>query len=238
MESPLSSPSVRIILVENHRLMAEGVDALLSKVNDITITGIFQSSQHAFDTLKKGASVDLVISDLWMENNWTGIQLLTRLQSEGISIPVLILSMDETPSSIRMALQAGAKGYLPKDCSSAELLKAIYRIVREEEIYLSPRLLTILVSEKTDSPKSLASDLPVLTKQELRVLTLIANEYENQEIADMLFVSVGTIETHRKNLMKKLKVKNAIALANTANRYGLTGNPLSFLPNQGKDDGS
>lgn len=221
---------MRIILVENHRLMAEGVEAILGNAG-IVITGVFSSGQQVLKALQAGMTADLIICDLWLEDGQNGVQLLTQLQADGFAIPMLILSVDETPDSIRMALQAGARGYLPKDCLSPELLKAIYRIVQDDEVYLSPRLLTILVS-KTGSLKSPATDLPVLTKQELKILTLVANEYENQEIAEKLFISVGTVETHRKNLMKKLNVKNAIALANVANRYGFTVDPLPDRPGQ------
>jgi DNA-binding NarL/FixJ family response regulator len=161
---------------------------------------------------------DLVISDLQMPE-MNGLELTSILHEQYPQIRVLILTIDDEPYKIRQAVAAGASGYLLKDTDKAELEEAIQRLYRGLPYY-SEKVLKLITSEKSNNGLA-GNELAQLSNREIDVLKLIAQEYSTNEIAEKLFVSVNTIESHRKSLIKKLDAKNVVGLIKFAMRYKL-----------------
>jgi DNA-binding NarL/FixJ family response regulator len=160
----------------------------------------------------------MVLSDLQMPK-MNGIELTTQIHLHFPEVRVLILTIDDEPHKIRQAIAAGASGYLLKDTDRAELEEAIRKLYQKLPYY-SEKVLKIITSNHNDN-KLINSELFQISSREIEVLKLIAMEYSTNEIADKLFVSVNTIESHRKSLMKKLDVKNVVGLIKFAMRHKL-----------------
>jgi len=161
---------------------------------------------------------DVVISDLQMPE-MNGLELTAKLHEQYPQIRVLILTIDDEPYKIRQAVSAGASGYLLKDTDKAELEEAIQKLYSGLPYY-SEKVLKLIMGEKSNNGHQ-GNELSQLSNREIDVLKLIAQEYSTNEIAEKLFVSVNTIESHRKSLIKKLDAKNVVGLIKFAMRYKL-----------------
>jgi DNA-binding NarL/FixJ family response regulator len=182
-------------------------------VQDITV---FKRGQEVLDFLENNEA-DVVLSDLQMPE-MNGIELTTKIHQHFPEVRVLILTIDDEPHKIRQCIAAGASGYLLKDTDRAELEEAIRKLYQKLPYY-SEKVLKIITTNPDN--KLINSELSQISSREIDVLKLIAMEYSTNEIADKLFVSVNTIESHRKSLMKKLDVKNVVGLIKFAMRHKL-----------------
>ena len=207
---------MRIILVDDHHLFGQSLYSLLIQMSDVQHITVFKSGQEVLDFLENN-QVDVVLSDLQMPE-MNGIELTTKIHQNFPEVRVLILTIDDEPHKIRQAIAAGASGYLLKDTDRAELEEAIRKLYQKLPYY-SEKVLKIIT---TNSDKKLINrELSQISSREIEVLKLIAMEYSTNEVADKLFVSVNTIESHRKSLMKKLDVKNVVGLIKFAMRHKL-----------------
>ena len=183
------------------------------------IVGIVENGKLALKYLEKD-QVDIVLSDLQMPE-MGGTELVLQIRNRFPAVKVMILSMVSEASLIREAIQAGAAGFGSKNMDKDELERAL-RMIHNGETYISSNILRELTrvpaATRYDETES---EMRVLSEREIEVLSLIAQELNTNEIAEKLFVSVNTVETHRKNLFKKLGVKNAIGLIKFALRHGL-----------------
>ncbi len=208
---------MRIILVDDHHLFGQSLYSLLIQMKKVEQINVFQRGAEVLAFLETN-NVDVVISDLQMPE-MNGIELTTKIHEQFPDVRVLILTIDDEPHKIRKAISAGASGYLLKDTDRAELEEAI-RKLHSGLPYYSEKVLKIITTGEKD--KSLIDkELAQLSGREIDVLKLIAQEYSTNEIADLLFVSVNTVESHRKSLMKKLDVKNVVGLIKFAMRHRL-----------------
>jgi DNA-binding NarL/FixJ family response regulator len=207
---------MRIILVDDHHLFGQSLYSLLIQMPDVQDITVFKRGQEVLDFLENNEA-DVVLSDLQMPE-MNGIELTTKIHERFPEVRVLILTIDDEPYKIRQAVAAGASGYLLKDTDRTELEEAIRKLYQKLPYY-SEKVLKII----TNSPdnKLINSELSQISSREIEVLKLIAMEYSTNEIADKLFVSVNTIESHRKSLMKKLDVKNMVGLIKFAMRHKL-----------------
>jgi DNA-binding NarL/FixJ family response regulator len=178
---------------------------------------VFKRGQEVLDFLANNEA-DVVLSDLQMPE-MNGIELTTKIHEHYPEVRVLILTIDDEPHKIRQAIAAGASGYLLKDTDRAELEEAIRKLYQKLPYY-SEKVLKIITTNPENN-KLINSELSQISFREIDVLKLIAMEYSTNEIADKLFVSVNTIESHRKSLMKKLDVKNVVGLIKFAMRHKL-----------------
>ena len=208
---------MRIILVDDHHLFGQSLYSLLIQMPDVQHITVFKRGQEVLDFLETH-EVDVVLSDLQMPE-MNGIELTTQIHQRFPEVRVLILTIDDEPYKIREAVSAGASGYLLKDTDRAELEEAIRKLYQKLPYY-SEKVLKIITSNYDDK-KLINSELAQISTREIEVLKLIAMEYSTNEIADKLFVSVNTIESHRKSLMKKLDVKNVVGLIKFAMRHKL-----------------
>lgn len=208
---------MRIILVDDHHLFGQSLYSLLIQMPDVQHITVFKRGQEVLDFLENNEA-DVVLSDLQMPE-MNGIELTTQIHQHFPEVRVLILTIDDEPHKIRQAIAAGASGYLLKDTDRAELEEAIRKLYQKLPYY-SEKVLKIITTNHDDK-KLINNELSQISSREIEVLKLIAMEYSTNEVADKLFVSVNTIESHRKSLMKKLDVKNVVGLIKFAMRHKL-----------------
>ena len=211
----------RILIVEDHKMMREGLRSLLEeKLGHECVA----EASDGYEAVKKAAAFHpaIVIMDIALPN-LNGIEATRQIKSHQPEIEVVVLSMHATRNYVLQVLQAGASAYLLKD-SALEDLAAALVAVGKGGMYLSPAITTAaaLKNEATGiTPKNVA-DVQRLTRREVQVLQLIADGQSTKEIAAILEVSVKTIETHRKQIMDKLGIRTIAGLTKYCIREGLT----------------
>jgi len=212
--------SIRVLLSDDHRIMREGLRSLLEKEPDIELVG---EAEDGRSTLKLASRLkpQVVVMDISMPD-LNGIDATRKLLEKLPSVKVLALSMHTDQRFIEGMLRAGATGYLPKDCASEELVRAI-RTVLSNQTYLSPSIADVVrrdyLSQRREADISVSG---VLTEREREVLQLMAEGKNTKEIASRLQVSVKTIETFRQHIMQKLNLHSLAELTKYAIREGLT----------------
>jgi DNA-binding NarL/FixJ family response regulator len=212
--------SVRIILAEDHRITREGLVNLLQERPDMEVVGEAENGREAV-RLARELSPDLVIMDVTMPD-LNGIDATRIITSGSNNTKVIALSMYSDKQFVQGMMQAGASGYLLKDCAFEELVSAIQAVI-QGDTYLSPGIAGIVVQDylnKLTTDRSSADT--VLTNREREVLQLIAEGNSTKEIAARLTVSVKTVETHRRQIMEKLGIFSIAELTKYAIREGLT----------------
>ncbi|RFS18548.1 response regulator transcription factor [Emticicia sp. C21] len=208
---------MRLILLDDHYLFGQSLYSLLIQMKGVQQINVFRRASEVLGYLTENEA-DVVISDLQMPE-MNGLELTAKLHEQYPQIRVLILTIDDEPYKIRQAVAAGASGYLLKDTDKAELEEAIQKLYQGLPYY-SEKVLKLITSEKNHNGLP-GNELSQLSNREIDVLKLIAQEYSTNEIAEKLFVSVNTIESHRKSLIKKLDAKNVVGLIKFAMRYKL-----------------
>lgn len=218
---------IKVILADDHELVRDGIKLLLESEQNITVVDEASDGEQAIDVLEKNAgNVDILIVDIRMPK-MTGIEVVEQIKKRQIPVKTLVLSMHDSEEYVLKSIDAGADGYLLKGSSKEEFLKALHAVIDGGK-YFSGDISAILINnfqrsnQKSDFVinENNDSDL-ILTKREKEILRLLLSGNSNKEIAEALDISKRTAEVHRFNLMKKLKVKNLIELANKANELGV-----------------
>jgi DNA-binding NarL/FixJ family response regulator len=210
---------LKVLIADDHLIFAQGLAALLSGIDGIEVVAVVKNGQEALNKLST-TEADIVISDLQMPV-MSGVALMLQLRQHFPAVRVLALSMTEDVSLIREVFQAGAAGFAFKSIDKIELQNALRAIANGENYFTNDVLRQLVAQPKSNQKDELQGDFSVLSEREIAVLKLIAAECNSNEIAERLFVSVNTVETHRKHLFKKLGVKNALGLIKFAFRNGL-----------------
>jgi DNA-binding NarL/FixJ family response regulator len=205
---------IRVLVTDDHMVLRTGVAALVEREEDLTTVGEAATADQAV-IKARALQPDVILLDAVMPRK-SGIDALSELQKVAPGARVIMLSMQTSPSAIRQALTSGAAGYVSKHASATDLLDAIRRVAAGSR-YVDPELGGDLV----------VSDAAALTgsisERERDVLFMLALGYTNQEIAEMLFISVRTVETHRAHIMQKLHLKTRAELVLYALANGLIG---------------
>jgi DNA-binding NarL/FixJ family response regulator len=213
-------PVIRVIVADDHHLVRQGIRALLEKADGIEVVGEAADGQEAVELVERLVP-DVLVMDIAMPR-LSGDQAIGRVRALRVATQVVILSMYSDETLVRQALRNGAKGYLLKRSVREELLLAI-RAASRGEIYLSPAISRSIVADlltlQTDADAS--SPFERLTSREREVLQLISEGHTNNAIAQVLKVSVKTVEKHRANLMSKLNVHDLAGLIRVAIKHGL-----------------
>src|SRR5690554_1355093 len=211
----MTKENIRVVLADDHVVVRSGIKTLLEHEGSIQVIGEASDGQEALEVVKN-LQPDLLIIDIRMPI-MNGIEATKQLQQYSKSTKALILSMHDDEDYILQSIESGASGYLLKDTSKEEFLKAI-NTVYEGGKYFSGDVSKALVNsylnikdKKPQKPTSITSQYD-LTKREKEILALIADGLGNKDIAEKLGKSIRTIETHRFNIMKKLKVNNVVEL--------------------------
>jgi DNA-binding NarL/FixJ family response regulator len=210
----------KLFIVEDHRLFREGLKAMLSPNPEYEIIGEAEDGLEAIRLIRK-LKPDLVLLDLSMPR-MDGFSVMRDIKREMPDVKILVLSIHESDQYVLQAFESRADGYAIKD-STREELRAAIRCVLEGKTYISPGIAGSVLSCYLEGRRALAgkSVLDVVTRREKEVLKLLAEGYQNKEIADLLCISVKTVEKHRSNIMSKLNLHNIAALAVYAYENGL-----------------
>ena len=215
--------TIKVILVDDHEIIRDGIKALLKGADGIDIVGEAENGQEAIELLDKN-NIDLVLMDISMPI-MDGIDATKYISKNFSWVKVIVLSMHDDESHIINMLKAGAVGYVFKNTGKIKLIEAIKTVSSGESFFAkeaSQKIMEHFMQNKgTEKRNGSLEDIHRLTEREKEVLRLIAEEYTNQEIADKLFLSPRTIDTHRRNLLQKLNVKNTAGLVKFAIKCGL-----------------
>jgi len=206
-----------LLIADDHIVLRQALCEMLESRGDFKVLAQASDGQELLDLLEHNKP-DLVIMDIAMPK-LDGLATLAQLNQRGSCPPVLILSADEGERKVRTAMLAGARGYLPKNVSIDELRFAINSIL-EGKTYLSPTVTASLVNGDQTSNSGSAA-ISVLSKREVEILTHLADGKPNRVIGKLLHISTRTVDTHRSNILKKLKVKTNAELVKIAITSGL-----------------
>ncbi|OHE20606.1 MAG: DNA-binding response regulator [Sulfurimonas sp. RIFOXYD12_FULL_36_11] len=213
--------SIKVLLVDDHKIVRDGLRSLLEKHTGIDVTGEAENGRKAVQLCQE-LLPNVVVMDIGM-SDLNGIEATRQILDNNPFIKVIALSMHSDKRFVSKMLSAGASGYLLKDCAFDELAVAIQTVI-SNKIYISPSIAGIVIEDYIrylPAGKSITDS--VLTNREKEVLQLLAEGISTKKIAGQLNVSVKTVETYRQQIMRKLDIYNIAELTKYAIREGMTG---------------
>ena len=212
--------AIRVLLVEDHKIMREGLRALLERESDITIAAEVERGSDALQAVRD-AKPDVVIMDIGLPD-LNGIQATELILAELPGTKILALTMYSERAYVNGMLRAGAMGYLLKDCAADELVRAVREIVAGKA-YISPEVTRDILKDFSKAPAAVvATAEPPLNEKETAVLRGIAEGQSMHDIAKALELSVKTVERYRAQIMDKLQIFSVAELTKYAIRSGLS----------------
>lgn len=204
----MKSEKIKVVVVDDHPLVIEGLRSSLGEDNTIEVVNCFKNASDLFSFLKRSVT-NVVILDVNLPD-MNGVEICEKITKKYAHIKVVGLSTYNDPSIIKQMVKNGAKGYLLKNVTSKELAMAIHQI-HEGQSYFSGEIQKILADSIFDSVA-----VPKLTRREKEILSLVAEGITTPQIAEKLIISPLTVETHRRNLIQKMGVTNAAQLVKMA----------------------
>lgn len=211
---------IRVLLADDHTLMRRGLRLIVEQQPDIVVVGEAEDGRQAA-ALSASVKPDVAVLDIGMPN-LNGIEAARQITDGESRAAVVILSMHADETYILRALKAGARGYLLKDSAESDLVRAI-RSVAEGKSFFSPAVSKVLLEDYVKKLQRTGSEdsYDLLTPREREILQLVAEGKSNKEVANLLHLSIYTVETHRANIMEKLKLKSVPELILYAVRKGI-----------------
>jgi DNA-binding NarL/FixJ family response regulator len=212
----MNSDKLTVLIADDHKIIRIGLRGIIQKEKDIVVAGEASNGDEVLAFLKETV-VDVVLMDIDMGHT-NGIETTKKIKELYPEIHILALTMHEEEEYIIEMLEAGASGYLLKDTDSVDLITALNTVAKGDSYYsqkVSASLLKALTNLRTAPSTKPRKDIP-LSEREIEVLRMIAQEYTNGEIAEKLFISIRTVDTHRRNILEKLQVKNTAGLVKYA----------------------
>ncbi len=211
---------IRLLVVDDHDLVRTGIKRMLNDIQGIKVIGEANSGEEAVKIARENR-LDVVLMDVKMPGIG-GLEATRKLLRIDPDIKILVITVCDDDLFASKLLQAGAAGYLTKDCSMDEMIKAI-RAVHSGQRYISPAIAQQLafkhITDKEESPFS------ALSERELQVMIMITNGHKPQEISEKLNLSPKTVNSYRYRIFEKLGIKNDVELTLLAIRYGLVDSP-------------
>jgi DNA-binding NarL/FixJ family response regulator len=204
----MKSQKVKLLVADDHQLVQDGIKLLLRKSEAIEIVGTANNGQEAKDFLNNH-SIDVLLTDISMPLV-DGIELTIWVKAHFPEIKVLILSMHNENEIVQDAIMAEADGYILKNIGRKELEAAILKVADGGVFYSEEIVKIIMTGVKTE--RKIAENIKQLSEREIEILQLVCDECTSVEIAEKLFLSPKTVETHRKNIFKKTGVKSIVGL--------------------------
>lgn len=212
--------TIRILIVDDHQLILNGISDMLRPIKQYKIVGRASNGREA---VEKALSLkpDLIFMDISMPV-MNGIEATKIISQELPSVKILALTQHEEREYVKQILKSGGSGYLLKNSKKDEFLEAIESVLAGKH-YLSKEISEQMINDfiSTEQDKSQEDKDVTLTKRETEIIKKIADELSNQEIADELHISLRTVETHRRNIMQKLKVKSVVSLLKYAAQHDI-----------------
>jgi len=220
IRSGLGGKPIKILLVDDHRILRAGLRGLLEKEPDLKVMAEADDGRSAIDLAKK-LSPDVILMDISM-NDMNGIEATRQIVSAHSKTKVIILSVHSGQRLVSEVFKAGASGYLLKDCDFADVFAAI-RAVVADETYVSPQIATVLRNDYLKlAGEDAANSSSSLSPREREILQSMAEGKSTKEIAFLLNLSIKTVEAHRQRIMEKLDIHSIAELTKYAIREGLT----------------
>jgi DNA-binding NarL/FixJ family response regulator len=214
---------IRILLADDHPVVVDSLQMLLESIEGFEVVATVNNGWQALNFIEQN-KVDILMADLHMPL-LNGIHTIHKLKETKSATKTIILTMSEEPDHIKDAIQAGAKGYVMKSAGRNELIEAIKMVAKGEQYFGTSVVnkLAELDSEESPTGKSRLEDIENLTRREIEIIKLVAEDLSNLEIGESLGISIATVETHRRNLMKKLGLSTAVGLVRWGLKNGLVG---------------
>ncbi|HPG08697.1 MAG: response regulator transcription factor [Saprospiraceae bacterium] len=216
----MKNNTIRIALVDDHQIILDSLSLLFNMIEGVEVVATFNDPRQVVESLKKELP-DILITDFSMPY-MNGVQLTLQLKEAYPDIKIIMLTVADQGEAVQDAYRAGVSGYVMKKADRKELELAV-KMVAGGQMYFNQEVMKSLLTQPSTHHQDLHAEekLSQLTKRELEIIQLIAQEMSSVEIAEKLFISVGTVETHRHNIMRKLDVKNVIGVIKFAIKYGL-----------------
>ncbi|PCI11685.1 MAG: DNA-binding response regulator [Flavobacteriaceae bacterium] len=216
---------IRVHIADDHKVLIDGIRAVLKTDDEIKVVGCSLNGEEVLEWHQSKES-DVLVLDINMPV-LDGIRVLQSLKKFKVKPNVVILSSYDDIRLVKEVLKLGAKGFLAKKCAAEQIVEAIKTVSKGEQYFsefIQSKLLSSFDGGSGNESKDVNSGafFSSLTDREKDILKLISNEFSTKEIANSLAISVNTVETHRKNLIRKLKVKNVVGLALYAHKNLLT----------------
>lgn len=214
---------MKVHIADDHQILIDGIKAVLKTESDIEVDGCSVNGEEVLEWFKTHKT-DVLILDINMPKI-DGIKVLQRLKKRDFQPLVIVLSSYDDIKLVKEVMKIGAKGFLAKKCAGEHIAEAIKTVYNGGQ-YFSESIQDKIVTSFSGVDQSKIGNqdgafFSSLTEREKEILTMIAQEYSTREISEQLFITINTVETHRKNLIKKLKVKNAVGLAVYAHKNQL-----------------
>jgi DNA-binding NarL/FixJ family response regulator len=204
----------KILIVDDHPILRQGIKRVLEKENDLVICGEASGAGEAMDLINS-EKPDIAIIDITLSGNVNGIELIRSIKERFPEIYSLVLSMHSESIYAERAIKAGARGYIMKEDASKNIISAV-RTVLNDELYLSSELSKKLLDKFIHKTKDSSISIETLSNREFEIFQLIGNGFSTKEIANKLSLSIYTIESHKKNIKEKLRVKDSSELTRNA----------------------
>jgi DNA-binding NarL/FixJ family response regulator len=212
---------MKVLIADDHTMFVDGIQSILEIENDMQVVGRCYNGKSVIEFIKNEA-VDIILLDVNLPDI-NGVEVCKEVLKINSGIMVLAITMFNEESFIQEILNNGAKGYILKNTGREELLKAVRTVSRGESYFskeVTESIMKSLMNQRKASNKSIA-EIPKISRREKEVLKLIIEEYTTQEIADTLYISLKTVESHRASLLSKLNARNTAGLVRIAIEHKL-----------------
>lgn len=204
--------TTRLAITDDHKMVLRGIEAMLKNTPEIEVVGTYENAQETLKNISKDTP-DVLLLDINLPDI-NGIDLCKQLLKKHANLKIIALTNFDDISFTKRMLKNGAHGYLLKNTDKLEILEAL-KVVLSNELYIQKDIQRKLLNQTTS--KTLDNGLqPNLTRREHDVLLAISEELTTQQIAEKLFISIKTVETHRMNIMSKLGAKNSVGIIKIA----------------------
>lgn len=220
----MTTNKIRIHLADDHQVLIDGLTNLLETVSNFEVVGNSPDGSTIYDDVLKNKA-DILVLDISMPQK-DGIKVLQEFHENKSLCKVIILSSYDELKIIKEVMKLGAKGYLTKKCAGGNIIEAIEAVHQGQEYFsdaVREKIFNIFAHSNPKLNKNSYIENPLLSPREIEIVTLISLEYSGKEISEQLFISTNTVETHRKNIMRKLQTKNTIGLV----KYALKNNLIN-----------
>ena len=206
---------IRVLITDDHEMIRNGLSSLIRGESDIHVVETAENGKQAVELCEK-RDIDVALMDIMMPE-MNGVEATRKIKENNPETKVLAVTINDESRFIKEILAAGASGYILKHSTKDEILHAIREVANDKQHFGAD-----VLSKISDEFAQVKKDQgPMLTKKESEVLKLIAQEYTNQEIAEQLGCGIRTVDTHKRNLIRKLEVKNVVGLVKYALKQGV-----------------
>jgi len=216
---------IKIHLADDHQVLIDGILAVLKTNPDFKVVGFSLNGENLVERVAKNEA-DILVMDINMPEK-DGIQVLREFNEKGFTCKVIILSSYDDAKLIKEVIKLGASGYLTKQCAGENIIDAITTVANGEQYFSSTvkdKIFNTYTGNTLNQSNNVEDIISSITTREMEILNLISQEKSGKDISEELDISINTVETHRKNLMKKLKVKSSVGLVMFAAKNNLIEN--------------